>query len=159
MTIHITTGDLFANEHNAQAFAHGVNCVGVMGAGIAKEFRWRYLIMYREYLALCMKRECGLMPGEVFVWRSISPKPQQPVDTVFNLCTQDGTGPRARYDWLEESLDQMLVKATDIGVTSIAMPAIGCGIGGLEWKRVYSVVGDVCGAWDGDLWLYEPRGK
>lgn len=155
--IHITTGDLFANEHNAQAFAHGVNCVGVMGAGIAKEFRRRYPMMYEYY------REPRILtwiePGDCLAWnQDDNCTPLQPVAIVFNLATQYRTGPHARYDWLEESLDQMLVKATDIGVTSIAMPAIGCGIGGLEWKRVCSVVGDVCGGWDGDLWLYEPRG-
>ncbi len=150
--IHITHGDLFANAHNAQAFAHGVNCAGVMGAGIAKEFRKQYPRMYEAYQLFCATS--WIDPGDCWVWRET----YHSVGVVFNLATQDKTGPHARYDWLEQALDQMLVKATDIGVTSIAMPAIGCGIGGLEWKRVYSVVGDVCGGWDGDLWLYEPRG-
>lgn len=149
--IHITHGDLFANAHNAQAFAHGVNCTGVMGAGIAKEFRQRYPRMYRLYHLHCVTP--SLNPGDCWVWRE---KDQSA--TIFNLVTQRRTGPHARYDWLEQALDQMLVKATDIGVASIAMPAIGCGIGGLEWKRVKSVVEEVCGGWDGDLWLYEPKG-
>lgn len=156
MTIHITTGDLFANEHNAQAFAHGVNCVGVMGAGIAKEFRRRWPMMYEYY------REPRILawiePGDCLPWVQDDRTPLQPVATVFNLATQYNIGPHARYDWLEQALDRMCEIASYSSVTSIAMPAIGCGIGGLAWDRVRSVVEDVCGGWSGDVWLYEPRG-
>ena len=49
----IVAGDLFANVHDVQAFAHGCNCQGSMGAGIAVTFRTRYPEMYEQYRALC----------------------------------------------------------------------------------------------------------
>jgi O-acetyl-ADP-ribose deacetylase (regulator of RNase III) len=52
MTIKYVTGDLFVNRHQAEALAHGCNCQGAMGAGIAVGFRERYPRMYEEYLLI-----------------------------------------------------------------------------------------------------------
>src|SRR5262249_34840272 len=59
MPIEYVSGDLFDNAHDAQAFAHGCNCQGSMGAGIAKTFRSRYPEMYEEY-----RRRCKAEPRE-----------------------------------------------------------------------------------------------
>jgi len=54
MSIAFVSGDLFANASSVQAFAHGCNCAGAMGAGIAVGFRTRYPAMYEEYRRRCI---------------------------------------------------------------------------------------------------------
>jgi len=63
MTIRYVSGDLFTNRHNAQAFAHGCNCRGATGAGIAKGFRERYPDMYEEYLLKVLRADFEFTPG------------------------------------------------------------------------------------------------
>jgi O-acetyl-ADP-ribose deacetylase (regulator of RNase III) len=83
MPIEYISGDLFANRYHAQAFAHGCNCQGAMGAGIAVSFRERYPTMYEEYRRRCKAEPRQFNLGDVFLWRN----EQQP--WVFNLGTQE----------------------------------------------------------------------
>ena len=127
-------GDLFFSR--AQAVAHGVNIKGFMGAGVAKEFRIRYPVMYSEYKALCVSD--GLPAGGVFPWRDA-----ESGRWVYNIASQDEPGPHARLEWVESGVREMIAHATDMGVGTIAMPRIGCGIGGLRWSDVERVVSQV----------------
>ena len=86
MPICYVAGDLFANEHQAQALAHGCNCQGVMGAGIALGFRERYPAMYSEYRRRCQAAPRQFNPGEVFLWKDAA------LPWVFNLATQEDYG-------------------------------------------------------------------
>lgn len=151
MPIHYVVGDLFANTYRAQAFAHGVNCKGVMGKGIALEFRLRYPEMYAEYRRRCLSGQ--LHTGEVFYWVGLNP--QQP--TVFNLATQDDyRGPvRATLPAIRSSLFVMLEMADFHNIMSIAMPRIGSGLGGLPWADVKEAIEHVCDTWSGDLYIYD----
>lgn len=123
----IRPGDLFASS--APALAHGVNIRGFMNAGIAKEFRVRFPEMHAEYQALC--RRDGLAAGEVQAWKD--PKSGR---WVYNLASQDEPGAYARLEWLDTSARAMLAHASHHGVGIVAMPRIGCGIGGLRWRDV-----------------------
>src|SRR5687768_2065687 len=76
--IQYVSGDLFENAHHAQAFAHGCNCQGSMGAGIATGFRDRYPEMYAQYRAMCKAEPRQFNLGDVFLWQEES-KP-----AVFN---------------------------------------------------------------------------
>ncbi len=119
------TGDLFSA--GTQAIAHGVNCKGLMGAGIAAEFARRYPRMKQAYIKRC---ELGLMkPSSFFFWAGDQP-------LIYNLATQMMPGRDARLTWIERSVDNMLTHAVSCGIQSIAMPRIGCGIGGLNWEDV-----------------------
>lgn len=126
-------GDLFTSDQ--RALAHGVNCCGVMGAGIAKSFRTFYPVNYGVYRAQCMVK--GLRPGGVL----IVPEDDQDWDDggerlIVNLATQNMPGPDARYEWLKSSVQFAVDQLLSLGVHSLALPQIGCGIGGLEWPRV-----------------------
>lgn len=114
-------GDLF--ESGLPAIAHGVNCQGIMGAGIAVQFRKRHPRMYESYRRRCLKG--AMLPGDIMPWR-------HPGGVVFNLATQDLPGPYAKPWMITAALGRMITEAHhDFGITEIGLPAIGCGIGGL----------------------------
>ena len=122
------TGDLFTST--APARAQGVNVDGVMGSGIAPIFKRLYPGMYDEYRALCLAG--NLLPGETHIWRG--------AETVYNAASQDRPGRNARLEWLESSLAAAFTNADALGYDRIAMPLIGCGIGGLNWSDVRPVI-------------------
>jgi O-acetyl-ADP-ribose deacetylase (regulator of RNase III) len=115
-------GDLFAS--GLPAIAHGVNCRGVMGAGIAVQFRQRWPEMFDSYRQRCAKRG-GMIPGDIMPWK-------HQAGYVFNLATQQDTGPDARPWMITAAVGRMITEAHyDCGVRQVGLPLIGCGIGGL----------------------------
>lgn len=127
------TGDLFDGDE--EAIAHGCNCVGMMGAGIAAEFRRRWPDMYDHYSRLCAAEL--FQPGGVLAW---------PTDEVviYNLATQALPGPDATLDAIATSVAQMCFDAQEAGISTIGIPRIGAGIGGLIWDDVLSTITSVC---------------
>src|SRR3954468_8794062 len=116
MPIRYVTGDLFANAHHAAAFAHGCNCQGSMGAGIAVGFRQRYPQMYEQYRSLCKSSPRRFDPGDCFLYRSDDRL------WVFNLATQENYWrDRATYEAIEAALTRMREQADAEGVASIAL--------------------------------------
>jgi O-acetyl-ADP-ribose deacetylase (regulator of RNase III) len=174
MPIRYVAGDLFANEYQARALAHGCNCQGTMGAGIAVGFRERYPAMYAAYRQRCQASPRQFNPGDVFLWKADN----QP--WVFNLATQEDywrsraygggrlrePGSRtlapvgrsrapATYDAIERCLNAMRARADAEGIASIAMPRIGAGYGGLSWPKVRAIIERAFADWAGSLYVYE----
>jgi O-acetyl-ADP-ribose deacetylase (regulator of RNase III) len=150
MPILYVAGDLFANTHHAEALAHGCNCAGSMGKGIATGFRDRYSAMYEEYRCRCKAKPRLFNLGDAFLWK----EDDQP--WVFNLGTQDHYWrDKATYEAIETSLRSMRRQADEEGLRSIALPRIGAGHGGLSWNKVKAVIEEVFGDWDGTLIVYE----
>jgi O-acetyl-ADP-ribose deacetylase (regulator of RNase III) len=150
MAISYVLGDLFSNAYSAQALAHGCNCAGAMGAGIAVGFRERYPAMYEEYRRRCKASPREFNPGDVFLWKDAT----QP--WVFNLATQEHYWrSRATYEVVEQALTAMCELADAEGVRAIAMPGIGVGYGGLSWRHVREIVERVFAGWEGALYVYE----
>ena len=150
MPTQYVSGDLFDNAHDAQAFAHGCNCQGSMGAGIARRFRELYPDMYEEYHRRCKAKPRRFNLGDAWLWKD-DEKPW-----VFNLATQEGVWrARASYQAIEAALTSMREQADREGDRSIAIPRIGAGHGGLSWKKVRAIIEQVFGDWPGRLYVYE----
>lgn len=149
MPINFVSGDIFLNEYSVRALAHGCNCQGVMGAGIAVRFKKDYPEMYDEYRRRCKASPRQFNLGDAFLWKD-NEKP-----FVFNLGTQEKPGRHATYHAVEKSLVNMLSQAEMEGITSIAIPRIGSGYGGLEWKNVREITEKVFENWSGTLVVYE----
>ncbi len=150
MPIEFVAGDLFENAYNAQAFGHGCNCQGSMGAGVAKTLRALYPEMYEEYRRRCKAEPREFNLGECWLWKS-NERPW-----VFNLGTQEGYWrARASYEAIETSLRKMSGQADAEKLSRIAIPRIGVGYGGLSWKKVRAIVEDVFANWPGTLIVYE----
>ncbi|MCA9677048.1 MAG: macro domain-containing protein [Myxococcales bacterium] len=123
-------GDLFADS-TLDALAHGCNCAGAMGKGIAVEFRKRFPRMFAAYKQRC---EDGLFTlGDVFVWKDEG-------RTIFNLGTQKTWKHRAELDAIEKAMRRMVAIAEREGLRHIGLPRIGAGLGGLVWEDVRRAV-------------------
>jgi len=149
MPIKYVSGDIFLNQHNVQAFAHGCNCQGVMGAGIAVRFKKDYPEMFDEYRRRCKAKPRQFNLGDSFLWKE-KDKP-----FVFNLATQERPGRYATYQAIEAALVSMISQAKNEDITKIAIPRIGSGYGGLEWEKVREVIEKVFEKWSGNLFVYE----
>ena len=124
-------GDLFAQE-DLKALAHGCNCAGAMGKGIAVGFKERYPQMYKLYQSFC---KAGAVPGEVF------PYYDRDTDVViYNLMTQRHWTTPATIEAIEQSVRTMMEMLQDIQIKTVGIPKIGCGLGGLDWKDVLPVL-------------------
>lgn len=126
MSIEERTGDLFA-QPDLTALAHGCNCAGAMGKGIAVPFKQRWPRMYAEYKTRCDEKR--FRPGDVFVW-------QEGGATVFNLGTEQHWRTGARLEHIERAVAAMAREAASLGVTRVGMPRIGADLGGLAWADV-----------------------
>jgi O-acetyl-ADP-ribose deacetylase (regulator of RNase III) len=150
MAIEVVCGDLFANRFGARALAHGCNCQGSMGAGIATGFRDRYPAMYEEYRRRCKAEPRRFNLGDAFLWKA------EGRPWVFNLATQEGVWrARASYEAIEAALKCMREQADRENVGSIAVPCIGAGYGGLSWRKVRALIEKVFADWPGTLFVYE----
>lgn len=129
----IEKGDIF-NILGVNNYAHGCNCAGAMGKGIALQFKNKYPKMYSEYRAMCKD---GLFnPGDVFDYNYGN-------GHIYNLGTQVSWKTKARLEYIEDSVVRMLELAASDNVTKIALPAIGAGLGGLNWNDVKEILNRV----------------
>lgn len=152
----VIQGDLFS--HDGMFIGHGCNTRGVMGAGIAKAFSANWPEMYQVYKLRCEKGE--LPPGSVYFY-----------DTgdglgVYNLMTQDDPGPYARLEWIEQAVGRALHDISERyhGLLAdeqfffdkcLALPWVGCGIGGLDRNDVTRVLGKLEVLYDVRIVIYE----
>ena len=123
------TGNLLDAE--AEALVNTVNCVGVMGKGVALMFREAFPENYRAYRGACKAGE--LRPGGLFVHRTgnlVGPR------LIVNFATKDHWRGNSRMEWIERGLAELAVLIREESVRSIALPPLGAGNGGLDWNRV-----------------------
>ena len=121
-----------------------------MGAGVAKGFREHYPEMYEQYRSRCRADPRQFNLGEAWFWK------EEGKTSVFNLGTQEKFWhARASYEAVEQALTAMRDLADAEGITSIAIPRIGVGYGGLSWRKVRVIVEEVFADWPGRLVVYE----
>jgi O-acetyl-ADP-ribose deacetylase (regulator of RNase III)/uncharacterized protein YwgA len=119
-------GDLFSSQ--AQTLVNTVNCVGVMGKGVALEFKKRWPAMFEDYQRRCAQKRVRL--GEPYLYRDLSGT------TIVNFPTKDHWRSPSRIADIERGLDYLVAHAEAWGIRSLALPPLGCGNGGLEWSEV-----------------------
>jgi O-acetyl-ADP-ribose deacetylase (regulator of RNase III) len=108
------SGNLFSSK--AQALVNTVNCVGVMGKGIALEFRRRFPEMFKEYLQQCSNKE--IKPGNVYYY----PHKDK---LILNFAIKDHWKYPSKIEWVESCLKQFLREYKQKGITSVAFPWMG----------------------------------
>jgi O-acetyl-ADP-ribose deacetylase (regulator of RNase III) len=150
VAIEYISGNLFENRVGAEAFGHGCNLQGSMGAGIAKSFKERYPQMYEEYRRRCKAQPRQFNLGDSFLWK------EEGKPWVFNLGTQENYWrTRASYEAIEASLEKMKRQADEEGIRTVAIPQIGTGYGRLSWKKVRTIIERIFDDWSGMLYVYE----
>lgn len=114
-------------ESNAQTLVNTVNCVGVMGKGIAKTFKDREPAMFDAYKRICAQ---GLLePGKLWLWQGSD-------DWILNFPTKVHWRNPSQLDWIEAGLAKFVSEYERRGIREISFPRLGCGNGGLDWEQV-----------------------
>lgn len=126
-------GDLFHTE-GLRAYAHGCNCAGTMDAGVSIAFKKRWPRMFDEYALRCKDGRFHL--GDVFVW-------SEGDEVVYSLAIQEHWKAKSKLPALVRAARKMVQLAEQSGVARIGLPRIGAGLGGIDWKRVKSVLEEV----------------
>lgn len=124
--------DLFAVE-GVDALVNPVNTKGVMGKGIALEFKKRFPESYKVYRAACKRGE--LRPGIVLFVPGQKGEPN-----ILHFPTKNHWRGRSQLEWIAAGLDCLRDHYTVWGLARIAMPQIGCGLGGLDWQDVRPLI-------------------
>lgn len=131
--IELSYGNILTAD--AEALVNTVNCVGFMGKGIALQFKKAYPDNYEGYHRACKAGE--VQPGRMFIFelRSIiDPK------YVVNFPTKRDWRANSRYEDIESGLKALVADVRRLGMKSIAIPPLGCGLGGLDWNRVRPMI-------------------
>lgn len=127
--IQILRGDLLAAE--AEALVNPVNCVGVMGAGLALQFKLAYPENFEAYRAACAAGQ--VQPGTMFVHPTgLIVRPRW----IVNFPTKRHWRDAARLEDIVAGLQALAQEVQCRDIRSIAVPALGCGLGGLRWVEV-----------------------
>ncbi len=137
--IHYATKPLFSSA--ADALVNPVNCSGYLGKGLALEFKRRFPECVEPYNAACSAG--WLRPGRViFIRLLVNPvfKNFQDRPGIILFPTKDNWRQRSKLEWIEEGVTDLVRQYRFWGVSSIAMPQIGCGLGGLDWSAVKPIL-------------------
>lgn len=126
-----TSGDILADP--SEALVNTVNCVGVMGRGLALQFKKAWPVNFKAYAAACKRDE--VQPGRMFVFETgqlTSPR------YIINFPTKRHWRDKSRIEDIESGLTALVEVIVTRNIRSIAVPPLGCGLGGLDWKDVRS---------------------
>ena len=147
--ITFTTGNIF--DSNAQAIVNTVNCVGVMGAGLALQFKKLYPANFTAYQRAC--RNGQLKPGRSFVFANSSTPPQY----IINFPTKRHWKDPSRIEDIETGLKDLIGIIRANNLRSIAIPPLGAGLGGLNWNQVKGLIqSTLAQLTDIQITIYEP---
>lgn len=150
--IEYTSGDILQCE--ADALVNTVNCVGVMGRGIALQFKNVYPENFKAYEAAC-KRE-AVQPGRMFVYETGQLTPPR---FIINFPTKRHWRGKSRIEDIDAGLVDLVRVIRDKGIRSIAIPPLGSGLGGLDWSEVRPRIERALGQLeDVHVLVFEPNG-
>jgi O-acetyl-ADP-ribose deacetylase (regulator of RNase III) len=128
--IKVTKGNLL--KASAEALVNTVNTVGVMGKGVALQFRQAYPEMYRAYEKACDAKDVRLGQVQVFDLGGLVGGPRW----IINFPTKGHWKAKSRLEDIESGLADLTAAVERLGIRSIALPPLGCGNGGLDWDDV-----------------------
>ena len=131
-TYEIKYGDIF--ESDAEALVNTVNCKGVMGRGLALQFKRRYPENYVAYRNECQAGRMVLGRVHVFDTGRVSPR------YIINFPTKDHWRNSSSLADIADGLNSLESEVRRLGIGSIAIPALGCDLGGLDWDEVRPLI-------------------
>ncbi len=139
-------GNLF--ESAAQVLTNTVNCVGVMGKGVALEFKTKFPALFEDYRKRCERGD--VRPGARYLWEDDKVQ-------ILNFPTKRDWRQASLIGDIEDGLKFLAANYQRMGIHSLAMPALGCGNGGLDWNSVRPLIEKYLGPIrDLDVYVYEP---
>lgn len=145
--ITVVKGDLF--KSHAQTLVNTVNCVGIMGKGVALGFKKRFPEMFSDYVRRCEAGEVRL--GQPYLYRPLVPP------WILNFPTKDHWRSVARLSDIVNGLDHLEANYKEWEIESLAVPPLGCGEGQLDWRVVGPTLYRRLAEMDMDVELYAPH--
>src|SRR5205823_3756315 len=146
LMISFTKGNLL--ESGTDAVVNTVNTVGIMGKGIALMFKEAFPANFREYEAACKRG--SVRTGEMFVTER--PSMLGAPRWIINFPTKQHWRGKARLEWIKAGLEDLRRVIRENNIRSIALPPLGCGNGGLDWRVVRPLVEEaLCDLQDVDI--------
>ena len=149
--LRFTTGDILAED--AEALVNTVNCVGVMGRGVALQFKKAFPENFRAYAKACQRGEVKL--GAMFVFQTgtlTNPR------TIINFPTKRHWRGNSRIEAIDAGLKDLGHVIREHGIRSIALPPLGCGLGGLDWGIVRPRIEEALASFNNlDVVVFEPQ--
>jgi O-acetyl-ADP-ribose deacetylase (regulator of RNase III) len=127
--IELTSGNVL--ESNTEALVNTVNCVGVMGRGIAAQFKQKFPANFQAYSKACKAHQ--VRPGKMFIFKTgdlLGPA------YIVNFPTKDHWKGHSKMQFIDDGLDDLVAQVEQLGIKSISIPPLGCGLGGLRWADV-----------------------
>ncbi len=150
--IHYTTGDILRDD--AEAVVNTVNCVGVMGRGIALQFKNQFPENFKAYVRAC--KDEVVQPGRMFIYETgefAGPK------FIVNFPTKRHWRGKSRMEDIDSGLVALAEDIVRLKIRSIAIPPLGSGLGGLNWADVRQRIETVFANFkELDVRIYEPAG-
>ena len=150
--IEYKTGDIL--KENTEAIVNTVNCVGVMGRGIALQFKNAFPDNFIAYAIACKKQE--VQPGKMFVFETgkcLNPK------IIINFPTKRHWRGKSRIEDIERGLDALVYTINKYNIRSIAIPPLGSGLGGLDWLKIKPMIDSALKQFDDvRVIVFEPKG-
>ena len=143
------SGNLF--ESNAEAIVNTVNTVGVMGKGVALQFKERYPTNFLLYESACKRGEVQI--GKMFITSTgglINPK------WIINFPTKRHWKHKSSYGFIETGLNDLIGQIEHLNIQSIAIPPLGAGHGGLDWEKVRNIIQAKLEHLNIEIIVYEP---
>lgn len=131
--IGVAKGNLLRAE--TEALVNTVNCVGYMGKGIALQFKKEFPENFDYYQKACCAKE--LQPGRMLVYETgkmIGPR------FIINFPTKQHWRGNSKYEYIQSGLKALVAEIQLRKIRSIALPPLGCGLGGLDWARVRPMI-------------------
>lgn len=136
-------GNIF--NTNCEVIVNPVNCVGVMGKGLALEFKLLYPNMMDKYLKFCENKELEI--GKIAIIKEENKK-------IILFPTKTNYSLPSKMEYIEKGLLKIKECYKEKGIKSIAFPQIGSGLGGLNWFEVESLIENILGSTDLEIELY-----
>lgn len=147
--VRFTQGDIL--DADADALVNTVNCVGVMGRGIALQFKQAFPDNFRAYAKACDRGE--VQPGRMFVVETGALAPR----FIVNFPTKRHWRGKSKIQDIESGLEALITEIRNRRIQSIAVPPLGAGLGGLDWRQVRPLIEDALAQVpDVDAVVYEP---
>lgn len=148
--IHYKKGNLL--DSGADALVNTVNTVGVMGKGIALQFKNTFPENYKRYKAACQSKSLDV--GQLLI---VEEKTLLGEKTIINFPTKKHWKSPSKYEYVSSGLVALREALPKLRVSSVAIPPLGCGNGGLDWVIVKPMIENALDGLDMDIFVFEPN--
>ena len=144
----IKIGNIF--DSHSKTLVNTVNCVGIMGKGIARDFKDKYPLMFKDYVQRCKAGD--IKPGHPYYYSDLCGT------SIINFPTKDHWRSPSKLSYIVDGLNWFRENYEELGITSIAFPPLGCGNGGLTWALVGPIMYTKLVDLPIDIEIYAPYG-